>query len=110
MKNIVNNMSWLLAEVERPEWVANSFPIIEAVLAVIISLCAIFMIVAVVAQKGESNGITGVTGSQADTFYNRNKSASLQGKLKKWVMIDAIIILVLSIAFLILTQIYYVGA
>lgn len=110
MNRIFNNASWILAGGERPEWIANSFPIIEAVLAVIISLCAIFMIIAVVAQKGESNGITGITGSSADTFYNRNKKASLQGKLKKWVMIDAIVILVLSIAFLILTQIYYVGA
>ena len=110
MNNYFKNISGLLADVERPEWVANSFPIIEAVLAVVISLCAIFMIIAVVAQKGESNGITGITGSSADTFYKKKKKASLQGKLKKWVMIDAIVILVLSIAFLILTQIYYVGA
>ena len=63
------------------------------------------MIIAVVAQKGESNGVTGITG-QADTFYNRNKGSSLQGKLKKLIAIDAVIILVMSIAFLILSQIY----
>ncbi len=35
-----------------PTWVSNSFPIIEIVLAVLITICSIFMIVAVVAQNG----------------------------------------------------------
>ncbi len=90
-----------------PTWVSNSFPIIEIVLAVLITICSIFMIVAVVAQKGESNGVTGITG-QADTFYNRNKSGSLQGKIKKLVMIDAVIIMVLAVAFLVFSSIYSV--
>lgn len=90
-----------------PTWVSESFPIIEIVLAVLITICSIFMIIAVVAQKGESNGVTGITG-QADTFYNRNKGGSLQGKIKKLVMIDAVIIMVLAIAFLIFSSIYSV--
>ena len=101
----MKNLSLLLASNEVPEWVAKSFPIIEIVIAAIITLCALFMIVAVVAQKGESNGSSALTG-QADTFYNRNKSSSLQGKLKKLVMIDAVVILVLAVAFLVLSQIY----
>ena len=95
---------------ELPTWVVNSFPIIEIVLAAIITVCSIFMIVAVVMQKGESNGVTGITGSSADTFYNRNKGGSLQGKLKKLVMIDAIIIMVLAVLFLICFSIYHKGA
>ena len=90
---------------ELPGWVSSSFPIIEAVIAVIITLCSILMIVAVVMQKGESNGATGITGSTADTFYNRNKGGSLQGKLKKIITIDAIVIMVLAVVFLILSSI-----
>ncbi len=52
-------------------------------------------------------GFTGITG-QADTFYNRNKSGSLQGKIKKLVMIDAVIIMVLAVAFLVFSSIYSV--
>lgn len=108
MNNLIQNMSLLLTDTNKevPEWVANSFPIIEIVLAVLITICSIFMIVAVVAQKGESNGVTGITGSSADTFYNRNKSGSLQGKIKKLVTIAAILILVFAVAFLILSSIY----
>ena len=102
----MNTLPLLLeSSAEVPEWVAKSFPIIEIVIAVIITLCALFMIVAVVAQKSEGNGTNALTG-QADTYYNRNKNSSLQGKLKKLVMIDAIVILVMAIAFLVLSQIY----
>ena len=87
-------------------FVENVVPVLKIIIACVIALCAIFMIVAVVSQKGESNGITGVTGSSADTFYNRNKKASLQGKIKKWTVIDAIILFVLCVAFLILNLIY----
>lgn len=103
---MANNISILLdSSEEKAEWIVKSFPIIETIIAVILVVCALFMIIAVVAQKGESNGSSALTG-QADTFYNRNKSSSLQGKLKKLVMIDAIVILVLVIAFLVLSQIY----
>ena len=93
---------------EVPAWVAASFPVIEIILAVLITICSLFMIVAVVMQKGESNGATGITGVSADTFYNRNKGGSLQGKLKKLVMIDAIVIMVLAVLFLICFSIYKV--
>ena len=109
---LFNNTSLLLTSTnntEVPSWVAASFPIIEIVLAALITVCSLFMIVAVVMQKGESNGATGITGASADTFYNRNKGGSLQGKLKKLVMIDAIIILVLAVLFLICFSIYKVA-
>ncbi len=109
LNTFIKNTSLLLTDnAEVPAWVASSFPVIEIVLAVLITLCSIVLIVGVIMQKGESNGATGITGSNADTFYNRNKSGSLQGKIKKLIMIDAIIILVLAIAFLICFSIYKV--
>lgn len=106
MTNFVN----LLADANKEvaPWIANSFPIIEIVIAAVLTLCSLFMIVAVILQKGESNGVTGITG-QADTFYNRHKGGSLQGKLKKWVLADAILILVLGVTFLVLSQFYIYG-
>ncbi|MBQ8468296.1 MAG: preprotein translocase subunit SecG [Clostridia bacterium] len=104
--NYFNNLSNLVAAAgEVPEWVANSFPTIKTVLAIIITLCSLFMIVAVISQKSESNGSSAITG-KADTYYNRNKNTSLQGTIKKLIMIVAIVILVLSIAFLVLNTIY----
>ncbi len=100
------NLALLLSDnQEVSQTTENVIPILKIVIACLIAVCAIFMIIAVVGQKGNSNGISGVTGN-ADTFYNRNKGASLQGKIKKWTVIDAILLLVLCIAFLILNLIY----
>jgi preprotein translocase subunit SecG len=56
-------------------------------------------------QKSNTNGSAAITG-QSNTFYNRNKGATLQGKLKILTIVDAVLILVLCIAFLVLNTIY----
>ena len=100
-----NNMVLATSESALPTWVVSSFPIIKIVLAVLILICSIFMIVAVIAQKGETNGASSITG-QTDTFYNRNKGTSLQGVIKKLMIIDAILLVVFCIIFLVLNSIY----
>lgn len=89
-----------------PAWVENSFPAIKIVLAVLICILAIFIIVAVLSQKTESDGGTNAITGQANTFYNRNKGESLQGKIKKLTIIAAALILVLCVIFLIINSIY----
>lgn len=86
-------------------WIANSFPIIKIVLCVVISLLSIFMIIAVLMQKGNENGVDAITG-QMNTFYNKNKGSSLQGKIKKLTVWAASILVVLCVIFLILNTIY----
>ena len=105
LNKFTNLMLATTNETPDPIWIQQSFPIIKIVLAILISICAIFMIVAVLAQKGEANGSASITGTQ-DTFYNRNKGTSLQGVIKKLTVIDAILLLVFCIAFLILNAIY----
>lgn len=86
-------------------WVENSFPIIKIVLICILAVLAIAMIVFVCMQKSNENGISAISG-QTNTFYNRNKGATLQGKIKIFTIIDAVLILVVTITFLILHSIY----
>ncbi len=105
MLNKFSNLMLATNETPVPVWVQESFPIIKIVLAILILICSIFMIVAVIAQKGEANGSSSITGMQ-DTFYNRNKGTSLQGVIKKLTIIDAILLLVFCVAFLILNAIY----
>lgn len=104
--NFTNNIMLTGAKNEAPvaDWIVASFPIIKIVLAVLIAICSIFMIVAVLAQKGEANGNT-ITG-QTDTFYNRHKGSSLQGIIKKLTIIDAILLVVFCVIFLVLNSIY----
>ena len=66
---------------------------------------SIAMIVFVCMQKSNQNGISAISG-QTNTFYNRNKGATLQGKIKLLTIIDAVLILVVTILFLILHTIY----
>ena len=107
MNKLVNLSNLMLATNENalPTWVVSSFPIIKIVLAVLIAICSIFMIVVVLCQKGESNGSASITGT-TDTFYNRNKGTSLQGLIKKLTVIDASLLVVLCIIFLVLNTIY----
>lgn len=93
----------------RPEWVVNSFPIIKLVLVILVLICSVFMIVTVMFQEGNTNGMTGITGDSSDTFYNRNKSQSMQGKIKKITIVNAILILVFCLAYLVLNTIYSGG-
>ncbi len=93
----------------RPNWVVNSFPIIKTVVVALLLLCSIFMIISVLVQQGNTNGIQGITGDSSDTFYNRNKGQSMQGKIKKFTIIDAVLMMVLCITYLILNTIYSGG-
>ena len=93
----------------RSEWVVKSFPIIKLILVIAILLCSIALIVAVMAQEGNSNGMTGITGDSSDTFYNRNRGQSMQGKIKKLTVICTGLILVLCLAYLVLNTIYSGG-
>ncbi len=103
----INNL--IAADKVRPDWVVKSFPVIQIVLICMLLVCAIFMIVAVTMQHGNTNGMTGITGDTSDTFYNRNKGQSMQGKIKKLTVIDSILMVALCVVYLILFQIYHVA-
>ena len=86
----MNILNFLMDATEkaRSEWVVKSFPIIKLIVVIMILLCSVFMIVSVMMQEGNTNGMTGITGDSSDTFYNRNKGATLQGKIKILTIIE----------------------
>lgn len=87
------------------EWIVKSFPIIKIVLVCVLAVLAIGMIIFVLLQKSNSNGVSAISG-QTDTFYNKNKGATLQGKIKVLTIIDAVCILVVCVAYLVLNTIF----
>ena len=86
-------------------WIVNSFPIIKIVIMAVLALLSLALIVLVVMQRGETNGSAALTG-KTDTFYNRNKKTTLQGKVKVLTIIVASIMMVLCLVFMIMSQIY----
>lgn len=104
MNNFLVMLNMLGARGELPNWVLVSFPIAKIVIACLIAVCSLFMIITVILQESNENGISAISG-ETDTFYNRNKGRSLQGKIKRLTVIDAVSLMVLCILFLIVTTI-----
>lgn len=88
MAAVLNN---LLASFE----LYNALSIVCVVLS---TLCALFIIVVVMIQPGNSNGISALSGS-SDTFYGKNKSKTIESKLKKLTVICLVLMIVLMIIF-----------
>ena len=65
--------------------------ILEYVLLAILLLSAVFIVVAVILQKSNEDGLSGSIAGGAETFYGRDKSAHTDRVLYKWTLISAIV-------------------
>lgn len=61
-------------------------------------ICAVFIIIVVMIQPGNSNGISALDGT-SDTFYGKNKSKTVESKLRKLTVVCLVIMTVLMVAF-----------
>ena len=64
----------------------------------VMAICAIFVILVVIFQPGNSSGI-GALGGQTETFLGKNKSKTFEHRMKKLTIISSIVFGVLCIAF-----------
>ena len=78
--------------------------ILKPIFLVIMILCAIFVILVVLFQPGNSSGISALGGT-TETFLEKNKSKTFEHKMKKLTVISSIILGVLSILFAIIASI-----
>ncbi len=65
--------------------------ILEYVLLVLLLISAAFIVVAVVLQKSNEDGLSGTISGGADTFYGKDKSSHADRALYKWTLIAAIV-------------------
>lgn len=80
---------------------AVSFEVYSAIqLAILILLVvmALFIMIVVLIQPGNSNGISAISGA-SDTFYEKNKSKTIESRLKKLTVICLIAMAVLMLAY-----------
>ncbi len=104
----MNLFNLLLSDVSKPipDWISKSFPIIQTILIILIALAALVIIVAVLMTTsngdGGNNAITGTN----DSYYMQHKGGSKEGRLKTAIIICAITIFVLTLAYFILFGIY----
>ena len=76
--------------------------VLSTICLVLSILAAIFVIIVVIMQPGNSNGIGAVSG-QSETFYGKNKGKTLESKMKKLTVIAVIVLAVCMIAFYVLS-------
>ena len=74
--------------------------IVKYILTALYLLNCLSLIVLVMRQNRDDKGASGtiVGSSSTDNFYEKNKSRTREGKLKKWTIILGIIFLVFTIA------------
>ena len=66
-------------------------------LMIILSIICVLLVLAVILQQGESNGLSALTGNTSDTSYGRKKSSGYNEKLSKITIIMAIAFIIINL-------------
>ncbi|MBP5307928.1 MAG: preprotein translocase subunit SecG [Clostridia bacterium] len=74
---------------------------LSIVCLVLILLASLFVIVVVMMQQSNSEGISAISG-QSETFYGKNKSKTIESKLKKITVVSLIVIGVLCVLYFVI--------
>ena len=72
---------------------------IEVILNILMVIASIVMIITVLLQSSESDGMGALTGG-SETFFGKNKNATLEGKMAMATKISAGVFVVLAIVML----------
>lgn len=89
-----------------PNWVSSSFPVIQAILLALITICALAIVVAVMIRPSDPEGGNNVITGKNESYYGANKSSTKEGKLQKLIVICAIAILVCAIVYFVTVKIF----
>ena len=72
--------------------------IVKIILIVVdLIICVALTILAMIQSKEDSGLSSTITGSSTNNFYEKNKSRTKEGKLKRWTVINSIIFAVLTV-------------
>lgn len=89
-----------------PNWVSDSFPWIQAVLLILITLCAICIIVVSMILPSNPDGGNNVITGQNESYYGFNKGNTREGRLHRMMVICSICIFAFAIVYFITVGIY----
>ncbi len=74
---------------------------LQIIIGIILVLDSLAMIAAVLMQESKQEGLGSIAGA-SETFFGKNKSQSLEGKLQLITKITAVVFVVLSLVMLLL--------
>ena len=71
--------------------------VLKVILMIIFAIDCIALTAIVLLQEGKSAGLSGTINGMADSYWGRNKSRSMEGKLEKLTKYGAILWLILAL-------------
>ena len=89
-----------------PNWVSSSFPVIQAILLAVITLCSLAVIVAALLNPSDPEGGNNVITGKNESYYGHNKGNTKEGILHKIILIGSITILVCAIIYFVTVKIF----
>lgn len=72
------------------------------VVNILMVIASIALIISVLLQSSDDNGLGALSGTSAETFFGKNKMNSLEGKLAMITKVSAIVFVVLAVVMLII--------
>jgi preprotein translocase subunit SecG len=91
------NMLYMLMASSSQAWTIWH-DVIKPIFLVIMAICAIFVILVVMFQPGNSSGV-GALGGQTETFLGKNKSKTFEHRMRVLTIISSIVFVVLCVVF-----------
>lgn len=82
---------------------------LRGVLLIIMALCALFIILVVLFQPGNSSGVSALGGT-TETFLGKNRSKTFEHKMRVITVISGVIMAVLCVVFAIVNSIVLAAA
>ena len=79
---------------------------LRSVILILMAIAALVIIVAVLIQPSNPDGGRNVITGTNDSYYAQNKGNTKEGRLKRLVIISAILIFVLTIAFFVIEHFF----
>ena len=79
---------------------------LRSIVLILMAIAAIAIIVAVLMQPSNPDGGRTVITGTNDSYYAQNKGNTKEGRLKRLIIISAIVILVLTIAFFVIEHFF----
>ncbi len=73
---------------------------IQLVMTILLMISALVLILSVLLQKGDAEGIAALGGSTGESYFGRNKDKSVQGKLAQLTKVSAGVFIVLTLVML----------
>lgn len=94
------SLNFLNAEISAD--VARLLTTLKSIVLILVAIASVVIIVSVLCQPSNPDGGRNVITGTNDSYYAQNKGQTKEGRLKRLIIISAIVILVLTIAFFVI--------